>query len=119
MDLAALDLSRKSNSPESKMLTTAEQQFQAAEALKRFFPHLLMNQGEKRRLESDEQQHQPDCKKSKTESSISPLDLSFKSGDIDSNTSDSGNHSDEHGKTTIQKSVATQSEQVALNPHFS
>ena len=96
MNLAALDLSRKSNSPESKMITTAEQQFQAAEALKRFFPHLLMNQGEKRRLESDEQQ--PDCKKSKTESLISPLDLSFKSGDIDSNTSDSGNHSDEHGK---------------------
>lgn len=107
MDLAALDLSRKSNSPETKQLLSSEmQQIQAAEALKRFFPQFLINQKEKRKSDGDEG-GQPDCKKSKTESSVSPLDLSFKSGDVDSNTSDSGNHSDEHGKINA---VATQSE---------
>ena len=108
MNLAALDLSRKSQSPETKQLLSSEmQQLQAAEALKRLFPQLLHNQKEKRKSEGDE--GQPECKKSKTESSVSPLDLSFKSGDVDSNTSDSGNHSDEQGKINALGD-ATQSE---------
>ena len=83
----ALDLSRKSNSPES-------QQQLLASCLQ-----LLAANQNKRKIESEE----PECKKSKTESSVSPLDLSFKSAEIEemSNTSDSGNHSDEQGKSRI------------------
>ena len=83
----ALDLSRKSNSPES-------QQQLLASCLQ-----LLAANQNKRKIESEE----PECKKSKTESSVSPLDLSFKSAEIEemSNTSDSGNHSDGQGKSRI------------------
>ena len=97
MDFAALDLSRKSNSPSEKEGKAIP------DALKQLLPQLLSMQEESKKRKVADLSADPVPKKSKTESSGSPLDLSFKSGDvevIDTNTSDSGNHSggDEQGK---------------------